>query len=137
VTNIFIAFSRQGSERKMKYIGAMIVLFSLANATTAFAGTKSVVVTNNTSYTMTEFYASSSDSATWTINPLNNLLIGLSGLVNTLLPGAQTTINIIGTGGGEDGCEYDLMAVLQGATQAAYTYSVNTCDGGSWSIAGM
>lgn len=123
--------------KSIRNIAAMIVLFSITGVTTSIAGTKSVVVTNNTSYTMTEFYASSSDSATWTINPINNLLVGLSGLVNTLLPGAHTTINIIGSGGGDDGCDYDLMAVLQGATQAAYTYSVNTCDGGSWSIAGM
>jgi hypothetical protein len=115
----------------MKYIAAMIALLSLASVTTAIAGNpKSVVVTNNTSYTMTEFYASSSDASTW--DTTNNLYAGQS-----LAPGQQATITIGSGSGGDDGCDYDLMAVLQGTTQAAYTYSVNTCDGGSWSIAGM
>jgi hypothetical protein len=120
--------------KSIRNIAAMIVLFSIAGATTALAN-KAVVVTNNTSYTMVSFFASSSDASTWDTSPSNNLYAGQS-----LAPGQQATITI-GSGGGDggegDGCSYDLMAVLNGATQAAYTYSVNACSGGSWSITGM
>jgi hypothetical protein len=109
-------------------LAAMVVLFSVVGVSAAFAG-RSVVVTNNTSYTMTQFYASSSDASSW--DTTNNLFAG-----QTLAPGQQTTINI-GSTTGDDNCNYDLMAVLYGATQAAYTYSVNACSGGSWSITGM
>ena len=113
-------------------IAAMIVLFSIAGVGAAIASSvKSVVVTNNTSYTMTQFYASSSDASGW--DTTNNLFAGQS-----LAPGQQATINIGSTsGGGEDACDFDLMAVLYGATQAAYTYHVDACDAGTWSITGM
>ena len=109
-------------------LAAMIVLFSVVGVSAAMADGKSVVVTNNTSYTMTQFYASSSDAASW--DTTNNLFAG-----HSLAPGQQTTINLGSSDG--DSCNYDLMAVLYGATQAAYTYSVNACSGGSWSITGM
>jgi hypothetical protein len=117
--------------KSIRNIAAMIVLFSIAGATSALAN-KTVVVTNNTSYTMTQFYASPADASSW--DTTNNLYAGQS-----LAPGQQATITIGGSGdGGEgDGCSYDLMAVLYGATQAAYTYSVNACSGGSWAITGM
>ena len=116
--------------KSIRKIAVLIVLFSIAGVTAAIADNpKSVVVTNNTSYTMTQFYASSSDSSSWNTN--NNLFAGQS-----LGPGQQATITI-NDGGGDDKCNYDLMAVLYGTTQAAYTYSVNTCGGGSWSITGM
>jgi|SRR5271156_2130586 len=118
--------------KSMRKIAAMILLFGIAAVGTAMAGNpKSVVVTNNTTYTMVEFYASTSDSSAW--DTTNNLFAG-----QTLAPGQQTTITISDSGGdGDDECNYDLMAVLNGATQAAYTYSVNTCGGGSWSISGL
>lgn len=118
--------------KSTRNIAALIVLFSIAGVTAAIAGNpKSVVVTNNTTYTMTQFYASSSDSSGW--DTTNNLFAG-----QTLGPGQQTTITINDSGGGDDDeCNYDLMAVLYGTTQAAYTYSVNTCGGGTWAITGM
>jgi hypothetical protein len=118
--------------KSMRKIAAMILLFGISAVGTAIAGNpKSVVVTNNTTYTLVDFYASSSDSSAW--DTTNNLLAG-----QTLAPGQQTTITISDSGGGGDEeCNYDLMAVLNGAAQAAYTYSVNTCGGGSWSINGM
>jgi hypothetical protein len=109
-------------------VTAMIVLFSIAGIGAAIAG-KSVVVTNNTTYTMIQFFASSSDASSWDTN--NNLFAG-----QTLAPGQQATIDL-GGNNGDDECNYDLMAVLDGATQAAYTYSVDACDGGSWTISGM
>ena len=116
--------------KSIRKIAVLIVLFSIVGVTAALADDpKSVVVTNNTSYTMTQFYASSSDSSSW--DTTNNLFAGQS-----LGPGQQTTITI-NDSGGDDECNYDLMAVLYGTTQAAYTYSVNTCGGGSWSITGM
>jgi hypothetical protein len=112
-------------------VAAMIVLFSIAGVSAAIAGTKIVVVTNNTSYTMTNFYASASDAANW---DTTNDLLALLGL-GSVLPGQQTTIDLGILGDGD--CTYDLMAVLSGTTQAAYTYHVDACDGGSWSITGL
>jgi hypothetical protein len=110
-------------------VAAMIVLFSIAGVGAAIAsGSRTVVVTNNTSYTMTQFYASSSDASSW--DTTNNLFSG-----QTLAPGQQATIDVSSAGG--DDCTVDLMAVLYGATQAAYTYSVNACGAGSWIITGM
>jgi hypothetical protein len=87
---------------------------------------KNVTVTNNTTYTMSEFYASSSENAAWDTS--NNLLAG-----QTIGPGQATTIIIAD---GLDECTYDLMAVLYGAAEHAYQYQVNTCNGDSahWTI---
>lgn len=113
--------------KSMCYIAAMIVLLSTTGVTSAIASSKSVTVTNNTSYTMTEFYASASSSSSWSSN---NLFAG-----QTLAPGQETTINI---NDGLANCTYDLMAVLYGSAQEAYTYSVNACDDDSeWRISGM
>jgi hypothetical protein len=122
--------------KSMCEIAALIVLLSIAGVTSAFAdGSNSVTVTNSTAYTMSRLYASPSDASAWDTS--TNLLTG--GL--TLLPGAQLTVPIVGgngngNGDGEssDSCQYDLMAVLYGADQYAYTYSVNVCQGGSWTI---
>jgi hypothetical protein len=73
---------------------------------------------------MTAFYASGSDYSAWDTD--NNLLAG-----QTLAPGQQTTITINAQA---SDCTYDLMAVLQGANQYAYTYSVNPCNGDGWTI---
>jgi hypothetical protein len=128
--------------KSMCEIAALILLLSITGVTTAMADSPvSVTITNNTSYTMTQLYASPSSSSAWDTS--TNLLTG--GL--TVLPGAQLTIPLVGVlsgdgqgdGGGEDidSCHYDLMGVLYGATQHAYTYSVNTCDGGgNWTISG-
>ena len=111
--------------KSLRYTVASLVLFSLIGARTVAADVlKSVTVTNNTSYTMVEFYASSSSNSSWDMTL--NLFAGLS-----LAPGAQTSI-VVGPAAG--GCTYDLQAVLNGESQHAYTYGVNACNGGSWTI---
>ena len=111
--------------KSLRLPAALLILFSLtAVASNTLADNRNVVVTNNTSYTMTEFYASASSASTW--NTSENLFAG-----QTLAPGQQATINI---NDGTQNCTYDLMAVLYGATQYTYSYSVNTCSGGSWTI---
>jgi len=110
----------------MKSLRCLSILLLIATAApSAMADSaKSVTVTNNTTYTMSEFYASSSDNSSW--DTTNNLLAG-----KTVPPGQATTIVIAD---GLNACNYDLMAVLYGATQHAYQYRVNACDEGSWTI---
>ena len=108
---------------------SMLLFMIVTNIPSAFADqAKTVRVSNNTTYTLTEFYASSSDSSTW--NTSNNLLAG-----QTIAPGQGTTITIAG-GGDDDTCNYDLMAVLYGAAEHAYKYQVYTCNGdsASWTV---
>ena len=118
----------------MKWLSSMAVLlalFSLTGITSAIAGSgggPNVVLTNNTSYTVNELYASGSDVSGWDVSPSNNLLNG-----QIVQPGQSVTISIPGSGG-DGGCSYDLMAVLYGASQYAYQYQVNACDGGGWTI---
>ena len=113
--------------KSMRNIVAVLVLFSITGATTARADSKGITVTNNTSYTMTEFYASPTSASAFDTS--TNLYSGKS-----LAPGQQATINI---SDGSENCQYDLMAVLYGATQYAYSYSVNSCTGNAnWSING-
>jgi len=110
-----------------RYLWALLVLFSTTGVTTSAlaSGTKTVVVTNNTSYTVNAFYASPSDTAGWDTS--NNLLAG-----QTVAPGQAATITIA-DGLGE--CTYDLMAILYGIAQYAYQYQVDACGGGIWNIA--
>jgi hypothetical protein len=108
-----------------KHLLVMLVLFAVTQPEYASASrAKAVSVTNNTSYTMSEFYASASDNSSWSTD--TNLLAG-----QTIAPGQTATIVI------SDGlatCRYDLMAVLYGAAQHAYQYRVNACRGGSWTL---
>ena len=108
---------------------APVLVFVAIGVGSAFADNlKTVQITNNTSFTLTEVFASpSSSSADW--DTTNNLFSG------TLIQGATGLVNV------DDGlgdCTYDLMAVLNGAQQPAYQYQVNACnngDGGaSWTI---
>jgi hypothetical protein len=113
--------------KSLKYLSVLLVLSAVTNVPNTMAGSsKNVTVTNNTTYTMSEFYASSSDAGAW--DTTNNLLAG-----QTVAPGQATTITIAD---GLDECTYDLMAVLYGAAEHAYQYQVNTCDGDSahWSV---
>ena len=110
--------------KPLRFVPVLLLFFGMSGATAALATNNvTVQVTNNTSYTMTEFYASSSDSAGW--DTTNNLMAGQS-----LAPGQTTTINV----GKADDCSFDLMAVLYGASQFAYQYSVNPCSGENWTI---
>jgi hypothetical protein len=118
------------SLRLLAALTLLLVTFGIAGVTNAIAALNTIVVTNTTSYTMTEFYTSPSDASAW--DTTNNLLTGLS-----ILPGQTTTINIlngIGNGNGNGRCNYDLMAVLYGAAQFAYQYQVDVCNGATWTI---
>ena len=111
--------------KRLGYLFAILVLFNLTGVTSAMAyRNKSVVVTNNTAYTMTNFYASPSSSSDWSSS--TDLLAG-----QTLAPGQQITFNL---NDGTRHCHYDLMAILYGAAQYAYQYEVNACEGGSWAV---
>jgi hypothetical protein len=86
--------------------------------------TRSIVVTNSTPYTLTAFYASWYNDSGW--DTTNNLLAG-----NTVQPGQTTTVYI---NDGTHHCHYDLMGILEGVTQYAYQYMVDSCDYGNWNI---
>ena len=108
-----------------KYLSPLIALCVLAGARQAFASNaKTVIITNNTSYTMSELYASACDNTSW--DTTNNLVAGQS-----LAPGQTATITIAD---GLEACHYDLMAVLYGAAEHAYQYQVNACEGTGWTI---
>lgn len=111
--------------KSLRFVPGLLVFLCLSGVTKAIATNNTTVqVTNNTSYTMTAFYASGSDNSAW--DTTDNLMAG-----QTLAPGAQTTVTIDAQAAD---CTYDLMAVLQGTDQYAYTYSVNPCNGDSWTI---
>jgi hypothetical protein len=106
----------------------LFVSCGMAGVTSALAGTSSIVVTNTTSYTMNEFYVSSSAASAW--DTTNNLITG-----SPIAPGQTATISVnTDNGNGDDSCNYDLMGVLFGAAQFAYKYQVNVCDSASWTI---
>jgi hypothetical protein len=114
----------EGNNMKSLRYASILVPLCLIGASIAHANGKSVVVTNSTTYTMTEFYASDVDSSGW--DTTTNIISGQS-----VGPGQQITINI---NDGTSECDYDLMAVLNGAAQHAYRYHVDTCGGPTWTI---
>ncbi|MBF6570203.1 MAG: hypothetical protein IVW54_15135 [Candidatus Binataceae bacterium] len=109
--------------KSLRYASILVPL-CLLGVSTAHASSKSVVVTNNTPYTLTEFYASDVDSSGW--DTTTNMMAGQS-----VGPGQHATVVI---NDGTSQCDYDLMAVLNGAVQHAYEYRVDTCDGSTWTI---
>ena len=111
--------------KSLNYLPVLLILFAIAKAPDAMAAnSKSVTVTNHTSYTMSEFYASASDNSGWDTS--NNLLAG-----QALAPGHATMITIAD---GLAACNYDLMAVLYGSAEHAYRYQVNACGSGTWTV---
>jgi hypothetical protein len=116
-----------GVMKSLMFLPPMLAIFIVTGVPMALASNgKNVVVTNNTSYTLNEFYASSSDSSSW--NTSNNLVAGQS-----IAPGQSKTVSY---DDGDDDCTYDLMAVLDGQDQFTYTYQMNTCNGMSahWTV---
>jgi hypothetical protein len=111
------------------FLTASIALCSLLSASSALAddGGNHAIIVNNTSYTLVEFYASSSDAAGW--DQTQNMLAG-----HSLPPGGQVTVPLAFAGGSEGNCNYDLMAVLDGASQTSYHYGLNGCSGDTWTI---
>jgi hypothetical protein len=111
--------------KSLRYLSASLAFWGLIGGSSAFAN--SVTVVNATSYTLVDLYGSSSDAAGW--DQTLNMIPG-----HTVAPGGQITVPI-GFGGGDEGdCHYDFMAVLDGASQAAYQYEVNGCNGDTWTI---
>ncbi|HLI79647.1 MAG TPA: hypothetical protein VKV03_06670 [Candidatus Binataceae bacterium] len=111
----------------LKFVPPAVIAIAIAAAPCAMADGKNITVTNKTTYTMTELYASSSYHATdW--SGTSNLLSGQS-----IAPGQSTTVPI---SDGTSYCHYDFMGVLYGAAQSSYQYMVNTCDGDSaqWTV---
>ena len=113
--------------KSLKYVPILVALLAISGVPSAVAdSSKMVQVTNSTSYSLYEFYASPSVNSAWDTS--TNLLSG-----QTLDPGQSTNITI---SDGTTQCRYDLMGVLWGSAEYAYTYYVNTCDGDSahWNI---
>ena len=114
--------------KSVRFLPPVIVLVALAYIPAAIANsTKNITVVNNTTYTMTQLYASSTyHSSDWSSS--TNLLSSQS-----IGPGQSATIPI---SDGTDYCHYDFMGVLYGAAQAAYQYTVDTCDSDSaqWTV---
>jgi hypothetical protein len=111
--------------KSFKYLPVLVGFsFLFANPVATADGSKSVIVNNDTSYTMTELYASPSVNSSW--DGASNLLNG-----QPISPGQVSTITFAD---GVDHCHYDLMAVLYGSAEHAYQYSVNACSGGSWTV---
>ncbi len=109
--------------KPIKFVSVLLLTVCMNFGNAIAASNVTVQVTNGTQYTMTQFYASASDATGWDMT--NNLIAGQS-----LAPGQSMTINV----GSADDCTFDLMAVLYGAAQYAYKYTVNPCNGGSWTI---
>lgn len=110
----------------MKFFRSIPIWLALASviaASNAFASGLSVTVVNQTQYTLNAVYASPSDASSWSTQ--YNLLSG------TLNPGQQTTVTIPTTA---YGCSWDMMGILYGAAQYSYSYQVNACSNGTWTI---
>jgi hypothetical protein len=110
--------------KSLRYLSGLVVLFITIGFVTTALAAGTVLVTNNTTYTLTAFYASPSDAGDWDTS--SDLLAG-----QTILPGQTGTIAVTD---GLGACTYDLMGILYGAAQYAYAYQVDTCGGGSWNI---
>src|SRR5208337_2306413 len=97
--------------KSSRYLLVFLLLFAIAGfaGSSLATGPKTVVVTNNTAYTVNAFYASPSDASGW--DTTNNLLAGLM-----IVPGQATTVTIADS---LSECTYDLMAILYGAAQYA------------------
>ncbi|GEM_PF-6251174 len=108
--------------KPLRYLSVLLLAIGMTFTSARASNNVTMQVTNNTPYTMTEFYASGSDVSSWSTT---NLIAGQS-----LAPGQSMTINV----GSADNCTFDVMAVLYGASQYAYQYSVNPCQGQGWTI---
>ena len=114
----------------LRVLPVSFALLFLTGVTGAFAdgsGTLTATVVNNSSYTLNGIYASSSDAGNWTVNPSNNLING-----QVIPPGQSVTVSIPNNGTG--GCSYDLLGELFGSNQYDYEYSLNACNGDTWTI---
>lgn len=100
---------------------ALAVAVFVACVADASAYDRRVVVVNNTSTAIQEFYASNTGENDWQEDILGE---------DTLQPGGEMTVNI------DDGsgyCKYDFRAVFEDATEATKA-GVNVCEVGQFSF---
>ena len=100
---------------------ALAVAVIIACVVDASAYDRRVVVVNNTSTAIQEFYASNTGQDDWQEDILGD---------NMLQPGGEVTVNI------DDGsgyCKYDFRAVFEDSTEATKT-GVNVCEVGRFSF---
>lgn len=100
---------------------ALAVAVIIACVADASAYDRRVVVVNNTSTAIQEFYASNTGQNDWQEDILGS---------DTLQPGGEVTINI------DDGsgyCKYDFRAVFEDATETTKA-GVNVCEVGRFSF---
>jgi hypothetical protein len=100
---------------KIAGIAAFSFLLLAAPATSALALDRHVLVTNDTSYTIREFYASNVGASSWQEDILGN---------DVLVPGDSINVNIDDASGY---CKYDLRAVFNDGTEATKR-AVNVCE---------
>ena len=115
--------------KKFKFLPPIMLLIATSTAPMAHADSgKSVTINNNSTYTMTQLFASSTyHSSDW--NASTNLLTN----GQSIGPGQSATVPI---SDGTSYCHYDFEAVMYGTSQYSYQYAINTCDGnsGQWTI---
>src|SRR5579862_577458 len=107
--------SKERPMKALKFVPPIMILILASFAPIATADqSKNITITNNTSYTMTQLYASSSyHSSDW--SGASNLLTGQS-----IGPGQSSTITI---SDGTNYCHYDFEAVMYGTSQYSYQYT--------------
>lgn len=98
-----------------KFSAALLLAMTVVGVTSAQALDRRVQIVNESSYTLREFYASSTGSQTWEEDILGE---------NVLPSGGTVTINI------DDGsgyCKYDFRAVFENDAEAVSTDN-NVCE---------
>jgi hypothetical protein len=106
---------------KLVFSAAVAAGLILSSAFTASALDRRVVIVNNTSYTITEFYASSVGVDSWEEDILGT---------DVLPSGAQVRVNV------DDGtgyCKYDFKAVFDDGDEAVKK-GVNVCEIGTFTF---
>lgn len=105
--------------RKYLSLAALAVFFLAATMAGASAYDRHVVIVNNTSYTIVEFYASSTGVKSWQEDILGS---------DVLYSGQQVRINI------DDGtgyCKYDFKAVYEDG-DVSISDGINVCEIGTF-----
>ena len=99
----------------------LVVLFLLSSTHDTEAQDRRVWIVNDTSWTMTHFYASNVDRTVWEEDILGR---------DILYPGERVRVDI------DDGtgyCLYDLKAVFEDGDEVVRS-GFDVCDSGSWTV---
>jgi hypothetical protein len=113
--------------KPLKFLPPVLILIALTSTAVMADSAKSVTIVNNTTYTMTQLYASSTyHSDSWS---------GATNLLTSQSVGPGQTLNVP-ISDGTDYCHYDFMGILYGAAQTSYQYVIDTCDSGNnvWTV---